>query len=336
MTPGKRTQNFLLLGFVIAFMLVAAELTVRHIFRDITTTADNRSYFALKWKARHVRLNSLGFRDRERPQHKATNLYRIALVGDSFAFGQGIPEESRMSNIVERELTKNGHRVEVLNFGNPGNNTAAEVRLLPRILESYSPDFVLLQWYVNDVENNSLPLNDANSPRPKPPVLVRAKQWMRNKSALYFLVANVWHSLLAASGRGYSDELHSLVKDPLSKASISADQKLRQFIELTKAAGVRPGIVLVPDLGLLDEPNYEFAYLHKRVLSLCQETSTPCLDLLPAFQKVHEGGPTRNRLWVNQFDSHMGIEANAIAATNIQTYFLPYWAFANSTEADRP
>lgn len=330
MTLGKRAQNLLLLGFVIALMLVASELTVRHIFRDITTTADNRSYFALKWKARHVRLNSLGFRDREPPRHKAVDSYRIAFIGDSFTFGQGIPEASRMSEVLERSLTESKRQVEVLNFGNPGINTADEVRVLRLVLEAYSPDFVLLQWYVNDVKDNSAPPVDLNLPRPKPSVLVRTKQWLRNKSALYFLAASVWHKLLAAGGRGDSNELHGLVGNPRSHASIAADQKLKEFIALANAANVPCGIVLVPDTVLVGMPKYEFDYLHERVLNVCQEAHIQCLDLAPIFQKLTSEGSPADTLWVNRFDAHLGIRANAVAAAEIGEFFSAYWPRAKS------
>ena len=332
MMLGKRAQNLLLLGFVIVLLLVATELTVRHIYRDVTTTADNRSYFALKWKARHVRLNSLGFRDREPPRHKSVNSYRIAFIGDSFTFGQGIPEASRMSEVLEESLTASKRHVEVLNFGNPGINTADEVRVLRRVLATYSPDFVLLQWYVNDVKDNSALPIDLNLPRPKPSFLVRAKQWLRNKSALYFLAASVWHKLLAAGGRGDSDDLHDLVRNPLSQASIAADQKLKEFIALANAASVPCGIVLVPDTVLVGMPKYEFAYLHERVLKVCQESGIPCLDLAPIFGKLTSEQAAAGILWVNEFDAHMGIKANAVAAAEINEFFSAYWPPANRTE----
>jgi hypothetical protein len=72
--------------------LVASELLVRYLFRDITTTGRNSGYFSDRYWATHPpRRNSLGFREREFDSVPTPGTFRIALVGDSFTYGQGIP-----------------------------------------------------------------------------------------------------------------------------------------------------------------------------------------------------------------------------------------------------
>lgn len=41
--------NLGIFSLTIAVLLVAAEFGVRYLFRDVTTTSDNRSYFAERW-----------------------------------------------------------------------------------------------------------------------------------------------------------------------------------------------------------------------------------------------------------------------------------------------
>jgi hypothetical protein len=321
---GTTTKNSLLLVAVIVLVLALAELAVRWILRDITTTADNRSYFALRWKAENVRRNSLGFRDDEPAPGDIEGLYRIAFIGDSFAFGQGIPESLRMSDLVESRLRSKGGRIEVRNFGDPGINTADEVRVLQQVLSKYHPHFVLLQWYVNDVIGNAIsPLRSAEA-RDKSS-LVAAKQWLRNRSALYFLVANAWHQALAAMGHGSFDELDELAHDSASPDSVAADEALRQFLAVAASAGVSCGIVLVPDLSQIGNGVYRLAYMHHRVLRTCQELAVDCLDLTPAFSRVVGVSHDPQELWVNRFDAHMGVVANALAAEEILRRFEPRW-----------
>src|SRR6476646_7270939 len=94
-------KNLAVLGVTLGLTLVVGELIARAVFSDITTTADNGSYFALRWKQANVRLNRYGYREREFTTGKAPGAYRIAFIGDSYTFGQGIAESERVSNLLE-------------------------------------------------------------------------------------------------------------------------------------------------------------------------------------------------------------------------------------------
>src|SRR5206468_9682819 len=91
---------------------VTAEYALRFWFRHVKSSGNARDYFAQRHQPQISR-NSLGYRERE-PGPKDPNRYRIAVVGDSFTFGQGIEASERFSNLVEGSL---GPRDEVLNFG---------------------------------------------------------------------------------------------------------------------------------------------------------------------------------------------------------------------------
>ena len=319
---APRLQKLALLLVATATTLIVGELAARVVFRDTTTTADNRSYFALEWKRTHVRLNRLGFRERE-IEPKLAGAYRVAFIGDSFAFGQGIDESERMSNLLEGALRKRAPNVDVLNFGNPGNNTADEVAVLQEVLATAHPDFVLLQWFVNDVENKGPAGGDQSSLEPEPSSVNRFKQWMRNTSVVYFLVAEAWHRVLDSVGMSYADELFRRVGDPESADSLAADAALTTFIDTCRSRHVGVSVVLVPSLvGLKNGKNYPFSYLHERVLSRCAREGIQCLDLLDTF-RPYLSRPDYQRLWVNRFDSHMGRLANRLAAERLVDLVQP-------------
>ena len=42
----------------------------------------------------------------------------------------------------------------MLNFGTAGANTPEHLATVTKLLQEVHPDFVLLQWYVNDVEDD--------------------------------------------------------------------------------------------------------------------------------------------------------------------------------------
>ena len=197
--------------------LTAAEIAARLWFRDITTTPDNTSYFALKWRAGNVRTNRLGFRERDFSEEKPPGVYRIAVVGDSFAWGQGIPEENRFSNLLERRLQSASPtaRFEVLNFGKPGAETVDHVDILEKYVLPAAPDFVLLQWFVNDVEGRD------KSRRPRYSNLVpinRMHRFLHAHSAFYYLLNSQWIGIQMHEGlspeASYTDYLVDRFADP--------------------------------------------------------------------------------------------------------------------------
>jgi hypothetical protein len=72
------------------------------------------------------RVNSLGFMDKERDFIKPPNTFRIVLIGDSVAQGQGVPRQARFSNLIENQLNaqypSRGH--EVINLAISGYSTS--------------------------------------------------------------------------------------------------------------------------------------------------------------------------------------------------------------------
>jgi lysophospholipase L1-like esterase len=100
------------------------------------------------------RINSQGLRDVERPVEKPAGTQRIAVLGDSIAFGFGVEREQAFPALLERRLAERfpGRPIEVLNFGVPGYDTAQEAALLEQVAAPFAPDLVLITYFVNDVE----------------------------------------------------------------------------------------------------------------------------------------------------------------------------------------
>lgn len=314
------------LGVVVAATLLAlcgAELAVRWVYRDVTTTADNASVFARRWNARQA-VNSLGFREREFPRVKPEGIHRIAIVGDSFAYGQGIPVEDRFSNRLEAALNARagGATFQVLNFGRPGADTDDEIRVLRDTVLPLRPDFVLLQWYVNDME-----LRD-HTRRPRPLPLVpspRLRRFLNERSALYYVAQNGWASLQRTLGLAGSYEEHLMDRfgDPLGPDAEAADAALHEFFAMCRENGVPVGAVLFPHMG--STLTYPLTALHERVLARCVSDGVPCVDLT---ETIWKGEGTR-ALWVNVLDRHPGSEANRLAAETILSNFESVWISSN-------
>lgn len=309
-TADAWTAKALLLAASTALALAAGEAAVRFALRDVTTTADNRSVFARRWNAAHVQLNALGFRERE-VDGKAAGAYRIAMVGDSFTFGQGLKVGDRFSDRVQLARPA----LEVLNFGVPGAETVDELVTLQRAVLPQAPDFVLLQWYVNDLEGRDKSL------RPTPPPLWDhwAAGLLGEHSALYYLANHRWQALSVSGGRTESYDAYMVRRfgDPGGAAFRGYAETFRAFVAAARGAGVPVGVVLFPD------PSTDaYGGLHDAMLALCAETGTDCLDLRATLgQAAASGVPLR----LGPLDGHPSAAANAVATGAILGHFEARW-----------
>ena len=99
-------------------------------------------------------LNSRGFKDLEFSTRKATGTIRILGIGDSFAFGV-VPYEYNYLTLVEQNLKKSGHNVELINMGIPSIGPREYLSLLVHEGFALEPDRVLLSFFIgNDFEES--------------------------------------------------------------------------------------------------------------------------------------------------------------------------------------
>ncbi|HEB87251.1 MAG TPA: SGNH/GDSL hydrolase family protein [Gammaproteobacteria bacterium] len=315
--------TLLLLTVSLGISLVVAEYAVRFAFSDITTTVDNSSYFARTWNRLHPPvINRYGFREREFSREKPEGIYRIAVIGDSLTYGQGIKAADRLTNILENSLNESGARYEVLNFGHPGAETIDEVEILKKYVIDISPDFVLLQWFVNDVEGHD------KAAEQKPYSLLPSNfltRYLKRHSALYYLANAKWKSLQGSLGlvKSHNDYIIQRFSDPDSQASRAGSAALEDFFKLAKAQSIPVGVVMFPRLlevnGSVD--NYPFGFLIKHATSTCKRNNVPCLDLRSVLAKVQPA----QKLWANRLDPHPGRLANELAGKAVLDKFGDTW-----------
>jgi hypothetical protein len=108
-----------------------------------------------RWKFTYV-INSYGYRGK---LVKPSNNYlkpNIVVLGDSYAFGEGVDEGAQYSAVLDREL--NG-QYDVINLGVPGWGLTQEIRRYFEFGILFNPKVVILQFHANDpVDNLSYPV----------------------------------------------------------------------------------------------------------------------------------------------------------------------------------
>lgn len=114
------------------------------------TLRPGRCEFSNREFRTNVEVNSEGLRDDE----ASLNFPEIVILGDSFAMGWGVDQDSTFANVLERT----SGRVN-LNGGISSYGTAREVKLLER-LKTDSLKVIIIQYHPNDTtENKAFALN---------------------------------------------------------------------------------------------------------------------------------------------------------------------------------
>jgi len=327
-------ERLLSLALVVASTLITlliAEVGIRIAYRDVSTTSDNRSWFAFRWRqANPIRRNALGFREEEIGP-KGPDEYRIAVIGDSFTQGQGIAVEDRLTNLLEARLgelrgTASGaapaRRFEVLNFGRSGAASDDHLDILREHVLGVSPDFVLVQWFVNDVEAlDEAPTGQYWRLVPSD----RATGWLRRHSALFYFASQAWRRIQRDLGivESYDDYVERTFADRDGEAWRRVEAGLRELVDTASARSIPTGIVFYPELRDVDgDPaRYPSAFLHDHVAAFCADASLTCVDLRSTFAGV---SPAKG-LWASRLDSHPGRAANLLAVEAVLDAFGDVW-----------
>ncbi len=111
----------------------------------------------------HYYINQAGFRvprpGMEYTLAKVSNVYRIMILGPSFAFGWGVDYESSFAGILQQLLQERGFagdkKIEIINAGVPAMLPAPQLRWFEQVGKDYAPDFVIQFVYGSMANKNA-------------------------------------------------------------------------------------------------------------------------------------------------------------------------------------
>jgi hypothetical protein len=338
-TPATRLARAvgsgLLLLFALAVSLVAGEFTLRAAFRG-EPWVRHRLAVPYVGPPKRGHLNSLGFVEQEFPLEKPPGVYRIAILGDSLSISVARPH--RFGNLIAERLNAHSPRFatyEAVSFGQTGADTIHETKTLRRVVWRVKPDFVLLQWYVNDLENGD------HTERPYAYPLIPGEtapaRWLRrviDRTLLGWMLQKQFTAVQERLGlvETFPEYVYRMFSDPAGVHWKAAAHELRGFIRECQAHRTPVAIALFPHLSAgLPAGAYEFSEVHEQVLELCREESVPCVDLRSTFV------PYRDyvSLWVHRFDPHPNVLAHRLAGERLYEILAPLWLDAGRP-AGRP
>jgi hypothetical protein len=291
------------------------------------------------WQA-DLATNALGFRDVNHGE-KAVGVTRVAVLGDSFAFGSGVRQDEPVTRRLAALL---GPSFEVINLGVPGYGTDQALLTLRRWGRRLSPDVVLAGFFWNDVmENASAEIYSMKKPRfvlagnslaLVPPGEANGRSAAQRLDAALGARSHLWSLVGRSFGRG-TDRVEPETRPVMVDLSLRAAPSAREpEFALTwailgalegeaRALGAAPIVFTVPPRFLVDDvAKQKVLKIYSlganaldedgffRLKEACERRDFPVVDLLPAFRDAARAG---ERLFLPT-GIHWSAKGHALAA----------------------
>jgi hypothetical protein len=236
----------------------------REIGRRFTRSWEGDVYVEEAGRVVHQRFNAEGMRDRDWPLEPLGGEVRAAVLGDSMVAALATDESRRFTSTLRFRSTPVGGPPAdgAMNWGVSGSSPALAVRLFETRVKRYAPDLVVLVWFVGNDLSDDWPALGGRRLRAAelrgdgtiawPPFAEETSplsEWLARSSRLY-----VWQKRLMARVRHEDDRdprpgvrALEVGSDPvLADAWRMADAVLARFNTSVRAAGARPGLLVLP------------------------------------------------------------------------------------------
>jgi hypothetical protein len=98
------------------------------------------------YKGTRFTTSSAGLRDREYPESKPADTFRVAVLGSSWTMGSGVKQEEVWHSVIETELNSRTKSLqyEFINFGVDQYGLGEIIATLENKVPAYQPDLVLI------------------------------------------------------------------------------------------------------------------------------------------------------------------------------------------------
>jgi len=254
--------------------------------------------------------SSKGIRDRDYPDQPPVGVQRIACIGDSFVFGEGVPVEKTIARQMESLL---GKKYEIINGGQVGANTLDELQILAAVVKEANCHRAIFVFIPNDI-----PIHPGLAQRQK---YINDLVQIRDQYLDDYQKTS-WHGgYLKSIGLMTAPfEMEKIKRETIQWYLDSYDprfnqENLRVFQETIRTIPQIPdcrSVFVIYPLMEGFESAYPLQTIHEKVKAMAEEAGLPVLDLTPAF-----AGRKTSDLWVHPTDHHPNGKANAIAAQAI-------------------
>ena len=243
--------------------------------------------------------------------------FRILVVGDSFAWGDGLHAEDAFPFRLERLLNAGSdeHRFEVINWSHAGWSTRHQANSLQGQIAGLNPDLMLLSFVLNDPEPRHARARRANQVQlyPREPSS-RPGAFLHQHSRLFaFAWTRLENTRIRRELTTYYVELFE------GETWRNCKWALGDLAEAAAEQGVPLAMVIWP---LFDTERFDDSYPYLELIAKAEKAGRslklPVLDLFPSFR----GLDGRRLALIPYTDSHPSELAHRIAADAILEFLV--------------
>jgi len=241
---------------------------------------------------------------------------RVAIIGDSFTYGDGVDWDDTYGQRLGRLLNLNAGTppAEVRVWARKGYNTADERRFLRSVFR-WKPHVLILAVFLNDSEDRSDPQNWVLREELLPHV---PEGWSRAILLRSRALAWIWQRIESVRQRRASADYAHLIFDPDYRGWQTFESSLDFFAEKTSQRRVPFAAMLFPHMDGVG-PFYDPTG-YNRMLAALTERSIDTLALRPYFE---DKAPVRMTVYPG-VDGHPSEIAHRITARALLEFLLDH------------
>lgn len=322
--PSARPAKTVRLGALVlagaAVFVVGGEVVSRLPF-VLASTGGHRPGIE-RWKREHYdflwQRNPFGLRSLHLDDPKPAGVREILVLGDEASFGTLVARtEDTWPYVLERDLTREGLAVRVVNAAREGFTTANEAEWLTRMGFRFDPDLLIVQFGMNDAVPSRPNFGAERSfwfHRLRP-LLPGLHNFLESRSYLY-------SALDSFKEHQEMRWLHPEGFNPIYEDDMLGWQQSREALATmgawARARGVPALLAIFPDL----EPDtrlaagaYRYEAVHEKVRRAAEAAGFTVVDLFPVF--AAQGRPPE-AWWTLPCEPLPGDEAQRLAAGAIR------------------
>lgn len=274
-----------------------------------------------------IRTNSQNMRNDEDFSLPPIGKPRLMIVGDSYSFGHGVSNEDTYAYILNKEYMAGW---EVMNLAVSATGTDQSYLMYEHYGEKFSPNIVLLGFYLLDFNRNTYSFRDYAKPMYVPrddgslelthsPVLPPDK-----------LVAQYKNGEKHIGGWGYSYAYAAFAKvftnyvkrdrSPGSLPRRTLTGIMEKFVSRVRASGATPVWVIFPVHEITKRKESKYDVIEEFAAAEARRLGMPVLSLEPVFREHIDKHPDISLWRPREIGGHLSAAGNQLAAKSIYTF----------------
>jgi GDSL-like lipase/acylhydrolase family protein len=235
-----------------------------------------------------ISINALGFRGHETADEIGRSGLRIAVVGDSVAFGQGVRDgETLSSQLAARLRRRLSMDIAVVNLGVPGYDTCQEYGMFRERAVPLKPQDALLIYVDNDTDPPWIQVRDGAMviPDTRPGFVGDTVAALRKSSDSFNFLFTHWQ---VVKGQHITvDQYREMLARKFNDGNPGWRRSrgcLHSFVALAKERSIRVMVIPFPELLGVKESPYPFAGYVRTVCEAARADGAACVDVVPALE----------------------------------------------------